>query len=147
MIEMVLTRFVAQQMFYVMKLDSRKNAWALSDGITSLDDIDRTWGNIIPKDEMIFEQKIEAIFRSIRLFFFDSFGRIPMQQEVRADQLLQGGRRHQDDGVISRRGHSQDGSLSVSPGPLILQRQGGGSLHPPGGRRTGGWVLASAGSE
>ena len=85
MLEMILTRFVAQQMFYVMKLDSRKNAWALSDGITSLDDIDRTWGNIIPKDEMIFEQKIAAIFRSIRLFFFDSFGRIPMQQEVRAN--------------------------------------------------------------
>ena len=39
-------RFVAQQMFYVMKLDSRQSAWALSDPITSIDDINRKFGLI-----------------------------------------------------------------------------------------------------
>ena len=43
---MFFTRFVAQQMLYVMKLDSRKNAWALSDPVTSIDDIDRKFGLI-----------------------------------------------------------------------------------------------------
>ena len=39
-------RFVAQQMLYIMKVDSRKNAWALSDPITSIDDVDRKLGYI-----------------------------------------------------------------------------------------------------
>ena len=43
---MFLIRFVAQQMFYVMKLDSRPHAWALSDEVTSIDDIDRKFGLI-----------------------------------------------------------------------------------------------------
>ena len=39
-------RFVANQMFYVMKVDSRASAWALSDPVTSIDDIDRKFGLI-----------------------------------------------------------------------------------------------------
>ena len=43
---MFFSRFVAQQMFYVMKVDSRAHAWALSDKVTSIDDIDRKFGLI-----------------------------------------------------------------------------------------------------
>ena len=39
-------RFVANQMFYVMMRDSRANTWALSDPVTSIDDIDRKFGLI-----------------------------------------------------------------------------------------------------
>ena len=39
-------RFIAVKMAYVMMLDSRKNAWALSDPMTSMADVDRKLGTI-----------------------------------------------------------------------------------------------------
>ena len=55
------TRFVAQQMFYVMKVDSRPYAWALSDQVTSIDDIDRKFG-------LITYYKGGAVLRMIEFF-------------------------------------------------------------------------------
>ena len=55
------SRFVAQQMFYVMKVDSRPHAWALSDQVTSIDDIDRKFG-------LITYYKGGAVLRMIEFF-------------------------------------------------------------------------------
>ena len=56
-----LARFVAQQMFHVMKEDSRPHAWALSDKVTSIDDIDRKFG-------LISYYKGGAVLRMIEFF-------------------------------------------------------------------------------
>ena len=55
------SRFVAQQMFYVMKVDSRPHAWALSDQVTSIDHIDRKFG-------LITYYKGGAVLRMIEFF-------------------------------------------------------------------------------
>ena len=65
--------------------------------------------------------------------------------QVRADQLLQGRGRHQDDGVLPRPPHPQQGPHQLPAGPRLLCRQGGGPLHPPGGRWAGGRQLAPGG--
>ena len=48
-------------MFYVMKVDSRAHAWALSDKVTSIDDIDRKFG-------LITYYKGGAVLRMIEFF-------------------------------------------------------------------------------